>query len=85
MPARSMSPIASRVASSCAASGHEAHRVVDVGLRDTDDAAVWGHAVREGTGILTKDEDFASHRLHEPHGPTIVWLGVGNRRTVSET
>ena len=61
-----------------AEAGHEAHHVVDVGLRDADDAQVWGYAVREGTVILTKDEDFASRRLREPDGPTIVWLRVGN-------
>jgi predicted nuclease of predicted toxin-antitoxin system len=58
--------------------GHEAHHVVDVGLRDADDSQVWEYAVREGIVILTKDEDFAARRLREPHGPSIVWLRVGN-------
>ena len=61
-----------------AEAGHEALHVVDVGLRDADDGQVWGYAVREGTAILTKDEDFAVRRLREPHGPTIIWLRVGN-------
>ena len=61
-----------------AAAGHEANHVVDVGLRDADDAQVWEYAVREGIAILTKDEDFAARRLREPHGPTIIWLRVGN-------
>jgi predicted nuclease of predicted toxin-antitoxin system len=69
-----------RPPSSCCSllAGHEAHHVVDVGLRDADDAQVWGYAVGEGTAILTKDEDFAARRLREPHGPTIIWLRVGN-------
>jgi predicted nuclease of predicted toxin-antitoxin system len=61
-----------------AEAGHEAVHVVEVGLRDADDAQVWEYAVREGTAVLTKDEDFAARRLREPHGPTIIWLRVGN-------
>jgi predicted nuclease of predicted toxin-antitoxin system len=37
-----------------AEAGHEAHHVVDVGLRDAADAQVWGYADREGIAILTK-------------------------------
>ena len=58
--------------------GHQAHHVVDVGLRAATDAQVWEYAVREGSAILTKDEDFAARRLREPHGPTVIWLRVGN-------
>jgi predicted nuclease of predicted toxin-antitoxin system len=61
-----------------AEASHEALYVVDVGLRDADDGQVWGYAVREGTAILTQDEDFAARRLREPHRPTIIWLRVGN-------
>jgi predicted nuclease of predicted toxin-antitoxin system len=58
--------------------GHEANHVIDVGLRGADDAQVWGYALQEGTVILTKDEDFAARRLRESHGPTIIWLRIGN-------
>jgi predicted nuclease of predicted toxin-antitoxin system len=61
-----------------ATAGHEANHVVDVGLRDADDAQVWEYAVREGIAVLTKDADFVARRLREPHGPTIIWLRVGN-------
>ena len=61
-----------------AAAGHEANHVVDVGLRDADDAQVWEYAVRERIAVLTKDEDIAARRLREPLGPTIIWLRVGN-------
>jgi predicted nuclease of predicted toxin-antitoxin system len=40
-----------------AEAGHEALHVVDVGLRDAEDAQVWGYAVQQETAILTKDED----------------------------
>jgi len=58
--------------------GHSAHHVAEVGLRDASDAVVWDYAVREGAGILTKDEDFAARRSRVAQGPTIVWLRVGN-------
>ena len=61
-----------------AEAGHEALHVVDVGLRDAEDAQVWGYAVQQETAILTKDEDFAVRRLREPIGPTIIWVRVGN-------
>ena len=39
---------------------------------------MWEYAAREGITTLTKDEDFAARRQREPHGPTIIWLRVGN-------
>jgi predicted nuclease of predicted toxin-antitoxin system len=58
--------------------GHEAYHVVEIGLRDADDAQLWEYAMREGTAILTKDEDFAARRLRQPNGPTVIWLRIGN-------
>jgi predicted nuclease of predicted toxin-antitoxin system len=58
--------------------GHRAHYVMDIGLRDATDSAVWDHAVREGAVIFAKDEDFALRRLRAQTGPTVVWLRVGN-------
>jgi predicted nuclease of predicted toxin-antitoxin system len=63
---------------SLAQAGHEANHVFEIGLRDADDAQLWGYAVREGAAILTKDEDFAARRLRQADGPTIIWLRVGN-------
>jgi predicted nuclease of predicted toxin-antitoxin system len=60
------------------AAGHDAYHVADVGLRDATDTSVWEYAAREGAAILTKDEDFAARRLRAVHGPTIIWLRVGN-------
>ena len=61
-----------------AEAGHETLHVIEVGLRDADDTQIWEYAVREGTTVLTKDEDFAARRLREPHGPTVIWLRLGN-------
>lgn len=40
--------------------GHEAGHVEDVGLREAEDGAIWTHALKTGTIIVTKDEDFAA-------------------------
>jgi predicted nuclease of predicted toxin-antitoxin system len=58
--------------------GHQAHHVIEIGLHDASDQAVWDHAAQENAVVFTKDEDFALRRLREPTGPTIVWLRVGN-------
>jgi len=60
-----------------AAAGHEADHLVDVGLRDADDAQVSESAARERIAVLTKDEDLPRVAF-EPHGPAIIWLRVGN-------
>jgi len=44
-----------------AEAGYEALHVVEVGLRDADDAQIWEYAVREGATLLTKDEDFGAY------------------------
>ena len=59
-----------------AAAGHEANHLVDVGLRDADDAQVWESAARERIAVLTKEE--VPRVAFEPHGPAIIWLRVGN-------
>jgi predicted nuclease of predicted toxin-antitoxin system len=56
--------------------GHDAYHVFELGLRDADDAQVWDYALREGTAILTKDEEFAARRLRQPDGPAIIWLRI---------
>ena len=64
--------------SSLAQARHEAHHVIEIGLRDAPDWAVWDRAVGEGAVIFTKDEDFAVRRRREQTGPTVVWLRIGN-------
>ncbi len=57
---------------------HQACHVAEIGLHDAPDTAIWDYAVRDGSLIFTKDEDFAVRRLRSPAGPTVVWLRVGN-------
>jgi predicted nuclease of predicted toxin-antitoxin system len=59
--------------------GHGAEHVFDRGLAKAADSEIRKHAAEIGAAIVTKDEDFAVHRLlHE--GPSIVWVRVGNTR-----
>lgn len=60
--------------------GHEAEHVMDCGLLDAPDEAIWAYALERGAAVLTKDEDFALRRTLNPDGPAIVWLRVGNTR-----
>ena len=63
--------------------GHDACHVFEIGLRDADDAQVWDYAVREGTAILTKDEDFAA--WPDDHLAQNRELLAGRSRTVART
>ena len=40
--------------------GHEAVHVEEVGLRNSNDDALWTHALQNDAAIMTKDEDFAA-------------------------
>ncbi len=58
--------------------GHAAQHVYLIGLGEVDDRVIWDYALSEGAIVVTKDADFAERRLREPHGPTILWLRIGN-------
>lgn len=61
--------------------GHIAEHVADRRLEKAPDAEIRAYAATSGAVIVTKDEDFAIHRvLHE--GPAVVWLRIGNTRRV---
>ncbi len=60
------------------AEGHEARAVREVGLRESDDAAIWAFAEQGGWIIVTKDEDFPERIPHSRTAPQIVWLRIGN-------
>jgi predicted nuclease of predicted toxin-antitoxin system len=62
-----------------AALGHRAEHVADCGLAQASDDAIRGYATSVSAVIVTKDEDFAVHRvLHG--GPSVVWIRIGNTR-----
>ncbi len=64
------------------ARGHEAEHVLALGMGQTADTLIWQHAARTGAVIVTKDEDFAQLTILRPEGVRVVWLRVGNCRTV---
>ncbi|OFW15709.1 MAG: hypothetical protein A3F70_15770 [Acidobacteria bacterium RIFCSPLOWO2_12_FULL_67_14] len=61
--------------------GHSADHVFDSGLTTAPDNAIRAHAAKIGAVIVTKDEDFAIHRLLQ-EGPAVVWIRIGNTRRV---
>ncbi len=59
--------------------GHFAEHVFDLGLAQAPDNQIRAAAAESGAVIVTKDEDFAVHRiLHS--GPSVVWVRTGNTR-----
>jgi predicted nuclease of predicted toxin-antitoxin system len=59
--------------------GHSAEHVFDSGLTTASDNAIRLYAAKVGAVIVTKDEDFAVHRLLQ-EGPAVVWIRIGNTR-----
>ena len=59
--------------------GHRAEHVFDLGLAQAPDDQVRATAAESGAVIVTKDEDFAVHRILH-HGPSVVWVRMGNTR-----
>lgn len=64
------------------ARGYEAEHVRELDMGQTPDAVIWQLAARTGAVIVTKDEDFAQLTILRPEGVRVVWLRVGNCRTV---
>ena len=60
------------------AKGHKASHVLDHGMLEARDTAIWAEAERLGAVIVSKDEDFVHLRTLRPEGPALVWVRVGN-------
>ena len=60
--------------------GYEAGHLFDRGMNGASDREIWFLADREGSVIVTKDEDFATLVHVEEFGPSIVWVRLGNTR-----
>lgn len=59
----------------------QAFHVLDVGLRDATDAAVWDYASENGFILISKDEDFVTLFSQLPTA-RLLWLRVRNCRRV---
>ncbi len=56
----------------------DAVAVRDIGLRDADDMEIFRKGKKEGSIILTKDEDFVRIVQHYGPPPQVIWLTCGN-------
>lgn len=58
--------------------GHEADHVADLGMTESPDTVIWTRAQKNGSILITKDEDFVILRTRRTEGPQIVWIRKGN-------
>jgi predicted nuclease of predicted toxin-antitoxin system len=61
--------------------GHECEHVLDLGLGQGSDGAIWTRCGATGATIISKDEDFAHWVRGGRPGPAVVWLRTGNGTT----
>lgn len=52
--------------------------VREIGMHESDDAAVWEYARENGFVIVSKDSDFQQRSLLLGPPPKFVWLRLGN-------
>ena len=58
--------------------GHRAEHVNRIKLGGAGDDAIWDYARQHQAALVTKDEDFVALARHEPSGPQVVWIRIGN-------
>jgi predicted nuclease of predicted toxin-antitoxin system len=56
--------------------------VREFALAAADDEAVWAHAAAHDFLIVTKDDDFRQRSFLRGVPPKVVWIRLGNCRTV---
>ena len=54
--------------------------VLDIGLAQENDRAIWAYAALNGFVIVSKDADFADLAVLDPHRVRIVWVRIRNCR-----
>jgi len=54
--------------------------VLDIGLAQENDRAIWVYAALNGFVIVSKDADFADLAVLDPHRVRIVWVRIRNCR-----
>jgi predicted nuclease of predicted toxin-antitoxin system len=63
--------------------GHEALHVLDVGLAEAKDEKIRGYAAANSLALITKDEDFSRRAAKQSAEVSVVWVRLGNCRTVA--
>jgi len=61
--------------------GHEANHVLDLGMGEAGDLAIWHYAAKNDCVIVSKDEDFISLSCQTGAKNQVVWVRLGNCRT----
>jgi predicted nuclease of predicted toxin-antitoxin system len=67
------------LARSLAARGIECEHVLDVGLAQATDTAIWLYAEQRRLVVISKDEDFL-HLAERSGSVQLVWVRLGNCR-----
>jgi len=60
--------------------GQRAEHVVDIGMNDANDRAIWLWAREKNAVIISKDSDFVTLATLEENCPPVVWIRLGNTR-----
>jgi predicted nuclease of predicted toxin-antitoxin system len=60
--------------------GHTARHVIDIGLDEDTDKAVWDYAVRHRMALVSKDEDFLALANRVGKTTPWIWVRLGNCR-----
>lgn len=63
-----------------AAQGHAAEHVRELGMKTSDDTAIWRYAAANNL-VVSKDEDFFFLASSSRPAAKLVWVGMGNCRT----
>ena len=63
--------------------GVQADHVLDLGLRQASDSAIWTLAIQQGGIVVSKDDDFLLLASRPRDMGRLLWVRVGNCRTPS--
>jgi predicted nuclease of predicted toxin-antitoxin system len=63
-----------------AGKGHDAIHVLDLGLGQSDDRAIWSLAASQSRIVASKDEDFFTLATRPNDGGRLLWIRIGNCR-----
>jgi predicted nuclease of predicted toxin-antitoxin system len=58
--------------------GHTAQHVLEVNLATVTDSALWEHARKNGSVIVSKDEDFVDRWIMSAEPVPLIWIRKGN-------
>jgi predicted nuclease of predicted toxin-antitoxin system len=54
----------------------------ECGLEGVNDGQIWQYAIDHGYAIVSKDSDFADRSALRGGPPKVIWLRIGNCKTV---